>query len=239
LRVLALFAIALLALGCRSKPAAGDKCTKEGRYVCADLQSALYCKSGVFVAVPCKGAKGCSGDKNPRCDYELAAEGDACMSASSENYACSVDNKSGLVCKDGKFVLWRACKGPQGCVVRADRIECDNTYADPGDPCGTAGSFACSVDKKLALVCKEGKYFVDSACRGPEACRVGTQARKLECDDSVANEGDPCDTEREVTCSEDHKSELVCTNLKWTKKLDCTRKDGCVYQRNAPPLCSP
>lgn len=233
------FATLVAIAACTGKPSAGDKCKNPGRYVCSDKDTALYCKDGVFTAIPCRGPRGCvGGAESPKCDYDFASEGDACMSPANENYACSLDRAVGLVCKDGKFVRWRACKGPHSCVVHPDRIECDNTYADVGDPCGSAGSYACSADKKLALVCKNGKYEADGSCRGPDECRVGAQAHKLECDESVAEMGDPCATDDEVTCSVDKKSELVCKAHVFVKKRDCTRKDGCVYQKSAPPLCA-
>jgi hypothetical protein len=75
------------------------------------------------------------------------------------------------------------------------------------------------------LVCDGGKLAAASSCRGPGGCQVERDTHRVDCDDSVAAEGDPCDQEKRITCSGDHKSELVCGGGRYAKKRDCRRTD--------------
>jgi hypothetical protein len=229
--------LVILLLNCKSKPAPGGTCTNVGRYVCQDPTTALFCNAGKYQAIPCSGLKGCSGGTlNPSCDDDLAKLGDACMSTTNENYACATDHNSALVCRDGKFQLWRACKGAKHCQVHLDKVDCDNTIGDVGDPCGTSGSFVCSTDHKMLLMCQSEKLMAANSCRGPKECRLLAD-NKNHCDDSQAQEGDPCDTPDEVSCSMDGKSEVVCKGNKYVVKQLCKRKDGCVV-RDGQLLCA-
>ena len=227
--VLALLA-AFVARG--GKLAPGGPCKNVGRYVCMDRATALYCNAGTLQAIPCKGAHGCSGGNvQPSCDDDLAEEGDACMPTAVDNHACSTDRTTGLVCRDGKFTTWLRCRGADRCVVKPtlNAIECDTSYAEPGDACDKIGLVRCSVDRKMALRCLGGKYENDNSCRGPRACRSNDSGGVF-CDDSIALEGDPCDTQDEIACSMDGKIELACRGNEYVKKQDCKRKDGCVVK---------
>lgn len=53
----------------------------------------------------------------------------------------------------------------------------------------------------------------------------GAEPHKIDCDDGVAQEGDPCAQPRRITCALDHKEELVCDGHKFGKKRDCRRSD--------------
>jgi hypothetical protein len=226
-----LLALLIVFVACGGKPAPGKPCKNVGRYVCMDPTTALYCNAGTYQAIPCKGTKGCSGGTvNPACDDDLAQEGDTCMATMNENHACSTDHTKGLVCKDGKYTTWLNCRGPTHCVVKPvlNSIECDDSYAENGDVCEKSGQLRCSVDRKMALRCRSGKYENDNSCRGQKECRYNNNS--LHCDDSVALEGDPCDTQDEVACSIDGKIELSCKANKYVKKQDCKRKDGCVVK---------
>jgi hypothetical protein len=214
---------------CDTKPAPGGACTIPGRYICSDVRTALYCSGGRYEPIPCKGPKGCTGGTSaPDCDDELADVGDPCMMPANLNYACGFDHKSELVCKDGKFVLARQCKGPGACRINGALLDCDNTIADVNDPC-TAGSFACSTDRMTMYRCDVDKFASDNSCRGPKHCTIKARGSKqvADCDDSIAEEGDDCNKNGEVTCSSDGKSELVCQTYKYVKKQDCKRKGGC------------
>ena len=209
--------VALLLVQCDAKPAPGGACTIPGRYICSDVKTALYCSAGKFESIPCKGVKGCTGGAAaPDCDDELAEVGDPCMMPANPNFACGFDRRSELVCKDGKFVLTRQCKGPGACRINGSQLECDNTIADVND-------------RLTMLRCDVDKFASDNSCRGPKHCLIKARGAKqvADCDDSIAEEGDDCDKNGEVTCSSDAKSELVCQGYKYVKKQDCKRKGGC------------
>jgi hypothetical protein len=202
--------------------------------MCADTSSALACQNGTVVSVACHGPKGCTGaGASSQCDDDLAQEGDGCMMTVNENYACSTDHKKELICKDGKFVTVRTCKGVKACNITGNVIDCDDTVAEVGDACveeaGDA-NYACSVDKKLEIVCKGGKFEESNICRGAKGCVV--QGQMVMCDSSVAREGEVCRPVDNHACSEDAKSELKCSpQMKWTKKRDCKR-EGCKVKGN-------
>lgn len=228
-------AIALVAVAaCRTRPAAGGKCHSTDGLVCANPSAALVCQlpaagaqEGSWVAVPCKGTRGCARQgESDDCDDTVAVEGDPCPTSPPLDYACSPDRKVALVCKEGRFALWRDCRGPEGCTVEAGRnVRCDTTLGEPGDPCAQAGTYACSVDRQAMLSCDGTSLSAASSCRGPDGCRVERESRKVQCDDAVALEGDPCDQEGRIACSADRKAELSCAHGKYGKKRDCRRTD--------------
>jgi hypothetical protein len=226
--------------------------------VCASRDSALVCESAApaptasaasiqatptltvpsahaWAPMSCKGAKGCARVEHERddeeCDDTLAALGDPCPRSAPLDFACATDLTSALVCKDGRFDLWRRCRGPEGCRVLDGRnVHCDTSLGEPDDPCEHAGTFACSVDGQTMLEC-DGKALVPaSSCRGPKACffdkgESGAEPHKIDCDDGVAQPGDPCTQARRITCTVDHKEELVCDGHTFGKKRDCRRSD--------------
>jgi hypothetical protein len=184
------------------------------------------------MSVSCKGAKGCapSGGED-ECDDTIASDGDSCPRSPPLDYACSTDHATALVCKDGRFGLWRRCRGPQGCrVVDGRNVHCDTSLGEADDPCEHAGTFACSVDGKTMLAC-DGKTLIPaSSCRGPKACffkrgETGSEPSTIDCDDGVALEGDPCTQPRRISCSPDHKVELVCDGHAFGKKRECRKSD--------------
>lgn len=197
-----------------------------------DKATALFCTGGVYQMVPCKGPRGCQGGtSHPQCDASVADEGDPCM-AEGERYACDTEKRRALVCKAGKYTLWRSCRGPAACKAKdTSEIECDNTLGEPSDPCAT-GQLACSADHKKLLKCRDEKLEIDSTCRGPKECAI--QADRLPfCDNTIALEGDACSHEGSVACSVDAKSELVCNNHRFVKKQECKRKGGCAIKEGS------
>ena len=191
---------------------------------------------------------------------QLADQGDPCIGVA-DSYACSVDHKKGLACRDGKWALWRTCKGEGGCTWKnKNKVECDATAADNGDPCGSAGSVACSSDKKALLICRAEKFEMYKACRGPSGCVVKSQAggpstaspttlptalptasptqRSADCDNSTGQEGDACDVQEDRICSVDRESQLVCHGPKYVKEKECRRAGGCLFvSHGSPPKC--
>lgn len=236
-RLAAAIVASLLAVGlvnCRGKPVAGGKCTVVGKYVCSDPSSALLCQGGTFVNLPCRGPKGCTGrGSSSECDDDLASEGDACLSTLNESYACSVDHKKELVCKDGKFQLARTCKGPKSCAIQGDTVHCDDSLIDVGDVCmeetGDA-NYACTPDRKTEVVCRGNKAEISNTCRGNKGCWI--EGDTIHCDQDKGREGDVCRPVDNHSCSEDARSELKCAaNGHWAKQRDC-RHDGCKVKGN-------
>jgi hypothetical protein len=236
-RLGALAAAAALATvaACRDKPAAGRKCPVPDQLVCARADRALLCEpmdSGTtaWVEVPCKGAQGCSrapGQSDvEECDDTLAVEGDPCLPSPPLDYACTADGERALVCASGRYALWRACRGPDQCRVEAGRnVRCDTTLGEPGDPCGEPGKYACASDGRAMLQCDGGVLASASSCRGPAGCHIERDTRKVDCDDTLADEGDPCDQPRRIACTTDRKAEVVCQDGGYAKKRDCRRTD--------------
>jgi hypothetical protein len=188
----------------------------------------------IWVDLPCRGAHGCGRSgaaDDDDCDDTLASEGDLCPRSPPLDYACASDHASALTCRDGRFGLWRRCRGPLGCqVVDGRNVHCDTSLGEAGDPCERPGTYACSVDGRSMLACDGKSLSVVSVCRGPKACffehgEPGSEPHKIDCDDGVADEGDPCSQPRRITCALDHKAELVCDGQKFAKKRECRRSD--------------
>jgi hypothetical protein len=216
---------------CRDKPASGGKCRVPDQLVCGGPDRALLCETGAWVEVPCKGAQGCSHTSREsrdtdECDDTVASEGDPCPRNPPLDYACTADKARALVCKEGRYALWRACRGPDACQVEGGRnVRCDTTLGQPGDPCAQQGTYACSADGKAMLLCDGSTLAAASSCRGPDGCRIQRDTRKVDCDDALAAEGDPCDQPKRIACAVDRKAELVCQDGKYAKKRDCRRTD--------------
>jgi hypothetical protein len=190
----------------------------------------------VVVAIPCRGPQGCKAPPGGDgvCDDDLAQEGDPCQDTLNENYACSTDHAKELLCKDGKFVVASACKGPKKCSVSTvgmnTTIKCDDSMADLGDLCRPEPgdmNYACSTDKKIEVQCDAAtsKFVASNGCRGPKGCYV--EGDLVHCDATYAREGDPCRPVDNHSCSEDARSELKCSpQMKWTAQRQCKR-EGC------------
>jgi hypothetical protein len=157
-----------------------DVCNLADDVICtSDKKAMLECKKNHWVLTQkCLGANACTVDKKiVKCDNSFANLGDACTEEN--DYACTVDKKGSLVCKGDcksggtcKFTNSGFCKGPKGCRVSGDKIECDDSIAALGDPCDHEGNFACNVDSKSILQCKSGKFAQDDPCKGKEKCKV-------------------------------------------------------------------
>jgi hypothetical protein len=236
----AVFSVSLVVglVQCKMKPTAGGKCTSNGKYICTDLSNALLCANGTLVPLACRGPKGCQGTGvASECDDDLALAGDSCLSTLNESFACSVDHKTELVCKDNKFVVARTCKGPKSCTVTGDLIHCDDSQADIGDQCiaepGDA-NYACTTDKKYEVVCQAStnKFEISNSCRGSKGCYI--QNDMVYCDRTFGREGDICRPIDDHACGEDGHSELHCKQAgtvgKWSKQRDCKR--GCQVKGN-------
>jgi hypothetical protein len=220
-------AAAVLTSACHHAPAPGSSCRVPEQLACVAPDRAVVCDSGSWVELTCRGPRGCvrHGDVDD-CDDTVAAEADTCPRNPPTDYACTADRKRALVCKNGRFSLWRECRGPAHCeILDGHNVHCDTTFGEPGDACEKQGTYCCSADGKAMLLCDGNTMAVASSCRGPEGCRVARDAHKVDCDDSLAIEGDPCDQPKRIACSLDGKAELVCGKHTYEKKRECRRGD--------------
>jgi hypothetical protein len=73
------------------------------------------------------------------------------------------------------------------------------------------GQGACA-DPRNALTCGTDQKFMTMACKGPNGCVIDPGSRKVQCDDSVADDGDVClmSQSENFACSVDKKKALKC-----------------------------
>jgi hypothetical protein len=104
----------------------GDPCeagTSGENFACTtDKKSELKCDGGKWKLVAgCKGPKGCEVQGLfVKCDNTMAAVGDPC--SKDGDPACSVDGKSIVECRGGKFAVAQAC--PSACKVDGVFVKC-------------------------------------------------------------------------------------------------------------------
>jgi hypothetical protein len=227
---LSLVAVAGLGLRARDQDdRGGDPCEK-GKAACLDPQTELECQAGRLVAAPCRGPKGCAVSQGVQtCDFSANVAGDSCATIDEEVAECAPSKKARVVCRASKYVV-EPCKGPRGCFDEGgDRVGCDATLAEEGDPCsgGTDGApyLTCSVDRTKSLRCDGGKLVVDELCRGTGGCDA-SQGAELVCDHGAQSAGDPCGADGGYECSGDKNTLLVCKERRWTVARTC--KASCV-----------
>lgn len=126
----------------------------------------------------------------------------------SEGEARCAGDRRMLVCTGGQWSAV-ACLGPKGCVGDGRFVECDESLARAGEPCGSDGldSLACSSDGHGLLRCNGHVWQGHRSCGGPKGCQMS--ARFVDCDDSIASVGDRCD-EGDLACSVDGTAVLRC-----------------------------
>lgn len=141
--------------------------------------------------------------------------------------------EAALTCQGGKLVEVQ-CRGPLGCNRFEKHANCDTTISNVGDPCMSQADeeYACSPDKKQALLCKNGRFERFLECRGQAGCSLlGAQ---VSCDTSVAKKGDPCKVQNASACSDDKKEMLVCRDGKFHEYRFCRGQYGCYLKGDAP-----
>jgi hypothetical protein len=199
--------------------AVGDGCAELNDVSCStDKKAELTCiKNHFALKAACKGPRGCAvNGRTVSCDNDYSDIGDVCDQEG--DYSCSTDRKSDVRCKDGHFALESTCKGPTGCTIVQNGaetdIKCDHNVAAVADPCHADGELACTADRSMLLRCVGQKFANYNACRGPKACTTKAHPEKktmeFDCDDAVAQPGDPCDTPSEVACTADGGESLIC-----------------------------
>jgi hypothetical protein len=228
--LLCLAGASVLMGGC--KPKAGASCKIETKEVCIAEKQALVCHDGKWDEMPCRGPNGCAKNgSESSCDQTVAEDKDVCNLPN--DYVCSSDKKGMLECSKNHWSFVQSCIGERGCVMEAKKVTCDNSIANLGDACREEDDYACSPQKDNALVCRSGKFVIASNCKGKNHCRVtGDKGAgfKVECDDSVAAIGDPCDKEGHFSCSPDEKQIVKCTAKKFAGDDKCRRNEKCAVK---------
>ena|GEM_PF-845708 len=155
---------------------AGDPCSRdeEGAASCSTKDGMLACHGGLYALVPCRGPRGCeNADGRAFCDTSIAEQGDPC---SDENLkACAGDRSQVLICKQHTMQRFYLCRGANGCVSSAGKLNCDTSIAKLGDACDQkleGQAFACTPDESQILVCKGGAFALDETCKFGQKCSV-------------------------------------------------------------------
>ncbi|MDB4937273.1 MAG: hypothetical protein JWP87_4245 [Labilithrix sp.] len=228
--------VVLVSTGC--KPKVGAKC-KPGAVVCTK-EGALFCgDDNKYVAEGCHGPAGCAGTgTQASCDNTLALAGESCEIEG--NIACAVDKKAQLDCKNHKWVVGATCKGAKGCEFRDEELFCDHTLADTNDACHRDGQIACTNDRALILKCQSNVFTPVDTCKGPKSCTFQEHPERdlveFDCDDSFANEGDPCNSEGFFACAVDKKSIHTCRSKKFSLVKTCPGPKGCTVDPDGQRL---
>jgi len=231
-------ACSFLVLSTSCKPKVGGKCTIGQSYCTKD--GALFCgEDGKLVATSCQGPLGCvQHGKSAACDQSLAVVGEPCEDQ--DNVACAVDKRSELDCKAKQWTLGATCKGAKGCELKGDDLFCDHTLADKDDPCHRDGQIACANDKSFILRCEGNVFKAIDSCRGPKSCTFeehpAQQRIEFNCDDSVAEAGDPCEAENNHACSGDHKAIHICHSKQFVQLKACNGPKGCTFDPSTDKL---
>lgn len=228
-RTLLVVAACLVGLVSGCKPKAQGSCKIETKEVCIDDKQALACHGGKWEEMPCRGPAGCAktGAENV-CDQSVAADKDVCNL--NKDYVCTSDKKGMLECQNHRWTLVESCLGERGCVIEQKKVTCDNSIASVGDGCKEEGDYGCSPDGKSVVVCRAGKFVGATSCKGKNGCRVsGDKAGgfKVDCDDSIASVGDPCEHDGHYACTPDERSMVKCVNKKFVQDDKCRAKDKC------------
>lgn len=218
-------AASLLFLGC--KPTVGSSCEKrEAR--CQDKSTQLICQEGKLIATPCRGPKGCQvTPTGVACDITANQPGDVC-STDEEGAGMCTDPKHIMTCTGGKYQV-ADCRGPTGCSTSDGRPHCDTTIAAVDDSC-KENAKACALDGKKVLTCQGGKMALAFHCLGEGGCK--SSGGKIDCDLTVARDGDPCikDMEGKVACNIDEKSIVACKGGKFVVDEKCDKGKQCLSE---------
>ncbi|HVJ20460.1 MAG TPA: hypothetical protein VM686_33835 [Polyangiaceae bacterium] len=222
------FLVLWVALVVACKPGPGSSCEK-GEARCLDRQRQIVCQEGIYIETPCRGPLGCAQDvEGTSCDISKNRPGDPCSLEEQGSAACQ-DGKTMITCRSGKYVAL-ACGGPNGCEREGNRALCDRSVAALGDDCDNDGIKACSRDSRQVLTCRDGQMATLLECRGDRGClSVGS---KLDCDLSIAAEGDPCEQKLEghVGCTPDRDAMVTCHQGRFVLEEKCKAGRACVTE---------
>jgi hypothetical protein len=135
-----------------------------------------------------------------------------------------LDAKRAIVCDDGKFVE-TPCRGKAGCFTVQERTSCDFSANQPGDACSKSDEgVAVCVGEDAMLACHERRYE-RVPCRGPRGCdATGGQPN---CDQSVAEVGEPCKKPNAKACAVDKTQVLTCRDGRMSPLYLCRGEGQC------------
>lgn len=222
----------LFAPGCEA--GVGSSCDGD-EASCLNANTQLICEDGKYIATPCRGPGGCAALPNVgvACDISKNKPSDACAK-SEEGAAMCVSDHQMIVCRAGKYAH-EPCRGADGCVNEQRRAMCDKSVAVAGDPCQGSAK-ACDAKGKTVLSCNGGKMSLLYGCLGPDGCQA---KGKLDCDMSVAEQGDSCDKQMEgaSACSVNRRTILSCKGGKFVADEHC--KDSEVCNPSGSIKCEP
>lgn len=157
--------------------AVGEACqmgSGEENIACsADHKAELVCTANKWtIDSTCKGPGGCKftavgSNFDFKCDDDFADLNDPCQSSpGNDNYSCTPDKKTEVVCTRNKFVESQGCRGGKGCYIENSTVYCDTSVAKEGDLCRRADDHACSDDSTEMLKCSaQGKWAKQMECK--------------------------------------------------------------------------
>lgn len=233
-RVAAALLVVAPLLACKmgkKEPEAGKECDTAGAQVCKGPAATLVCQGGMWREFPCNGPKGCAktGEASATCDLSGNAPGTPCPESNEGNKSCA-DKKALIECSGAKLTRVD-CKGSKGCYVEGSETKCDMSIADSGTPCVKEAAWACSVDQKQQLLCKNGEWITNAPCRGAKGCSL-KEDNKIWCDQTVAYVGDTCFNDDQRACTHDNKNMLACKNGKFSFDTRCNASPFCTIKDN-------
>lgn len=201
-------------------PREGTACETEAKDICLAADRALGCHGGKWEAMRCTSCE-------KECEQTTSEVGEVC--AIHDDYLCVPGGKAMMTCNGSyRWTTVQKCLGERGCVPERKKITCDNSIANAGDACVEDDDYACSTDGKIALVCRGRVFTMASRCNGKKACRiVRDETTRVECDDSIAAIGDPCEKEGHYSCAPDGKSIVRCVAKKFVQDDKCKKKETC------------
>jgi hypothetical protein len=215
--------VAVVVAACSKGPRAGEKCTRAWAIECTGKTDAVVCVGGRWESMQCRSVTGCmdmGNEGNDGCSNDTHVVGEPCKEDGA--YGCSLDGKAMLKCDADRWTKADDCRGQNGCVSNATGASCDKGTESAGAACTpeNEGNGSCTPDGHALLVCKSGKMVVAAMCKGMHGCRQ--QGTKLDCNQTIADVGDPCDDyEGKYACASDKKSRLVCKNGKMARDRGC------------------
>jgi hypothetical protein len=143
--------------------APGDACLDDDALCAADKGSIVECKDNKVITTACLGPKGCRETATTiDCDTSVQNVGAPCEGT---NVACAPDKKQILRCEASAYVVGQNCRGPKGCSVVGQKIDCDDGKQSAGDPCMNDDDHTCAADGKAVLKCSANVWSVEEKCK--------------------------------------------------------------------------
>lgn len=105
-------------------PSEGDSCDKANSGTCESDTEVLWCEGGKYKLLNCRGATGCSEDKDKEqvsCDVGNLRAGDPCLASQENTGQCDASNANqAVICQSGTIKA-ETCKS---CALQNGQIVC-------------------------------------------------------------------------------------------------------------------